>query len=126
MKKPGRQTAKRVVKKVKPMVASTEKKKRSVKFPGGEDRERTQEELWFAQNLKTVRTHWGWDQKTMSEHLEMEQPSYSNIEHHRRSLKLNTISFISRKVKIPVHKMLVDPEEFTVIKNSVTPPKRPS
>ena len=100
--------------------------KRNIKFPGGENRERTPEEIWISTNLKTVRTHWGWDQESMAKLLEMRQSSYSNIEHHRRSLKMNTVSFICHKVHIPVHMMVVDPEEFTTIKKIPTAPKRPS
>ena len=125
MKKVAKNGSQEGKKKGKKLVDSN-RDKRTVKYPGGESRDRVPEELWFAQNIKTVREHWGWDQKSMAKHLRMTQPSYSNIEHHRRSLKLNSISFIAHQVKIPVHQMLVDPEEFTVIKKISTAPKRPT
>lgn len=92
----------------KKVVTST---KRSVKYPGGEERERVQEEIWFAENLKKIRISRGWEQKRMADLLKMTQPSYSNIEHHRRSLKLNTMSFIANKLKVPVYRLLMEPKE---------------
>ncbi len=68
----------------------------------------------------------GVGQEAMAALFGMRQSSYSNIEHHRRSLKMNTVSFICNKVHIPVHKMVVDPETFATFNIIPAPPKRPS
>lgn len=78
------------------------KRIRTVKFPGGENRERTEPEEILAHNIKAFRDHIGLTQERLAELFKVKQSAISSIEHGRRSPKLNTIYDLSVKTGIPI------------------------
>lgn len=90
------------------------KRVRKPRFPGGEDRERVQEEEWICQNLKAIRMRMGFTQLRMGEKLMMDQSTYCLLEHGRRSLKINTLSYICDRLGISMAELVSPPKTKTI------------